>query len=114
MSNDWKTYLDNDDRSSEMPTLGGISENTPTEGIRVRYLMANIAQDNEREMLEDVMNAATRCGGMLVKVGDVHVLREDSHFDREGYYIVAIKYYEVVSAAESTQPTTKGFEIDNA
>lgn len=64
--------------------------------IIVRYLMANLSDDNDRIVAEDVMTRSLDCANVLSKQGDILVIREETTFDRDGNYLVALKYCEVV------------------
>lgn len=84
---------------SEAPSFGAFSPMAAAgnPNAKVKYLMANVGSVEERLQLEAISNAAMRSGGSLLKTGDVFIIREDTHFDREGNYVVALKYLEVVA-----------------
>ena len=63
--------------------------------IAVRYRMIDIDDAVGCRELEQIMAKSLECGGNLKEVGDIVVIREDSHFARDGSYLVAVKYYEV-------------------
>jgi hypothetical protein len=64
--------------------------------MKVKYIFINIADNGDRVLGEDIMTRSLLCAGSLRKVGDVIVLREDHAFNKDGDYLVAIKYVELV------------------
>jgi hypothetical protein len=64
----------------------------------MRYYVANISDDTDRQMIEHIMTMSLNCTNDLKQVGDISVFREDHTFDKEGNYMVAVKYCEVVPA----------------
>jgi hypothetical protein len=84
-------------RQSELPstTAGTAVFNMMPKGAVTKYLMANISDPDQLRELEEVCNASLRTFGELSKPGDVFIIREETHFDREGYYIVALKYLTI-------------------
>ena len=65
--------------------------------IRVRYYTADMEDPTDRSFIEDIMSRSYMCQNALDKIGDIWVFREDTTFTKEGRYVVAIKYGEVMS-----------------
>ena len=79
---------------NQMPGVPTSADTTTK--LQVRYLSLTIGDPNDTLLLEDIMTQSLNCQNGLVKVGDLMVLKEESTFDREGNYLVALKYIEVV------------------
>lgn len=100
-----------DGKVSEAPLFGaasGTGGGAPgvpeTLEVSVRYFQANLSDEGDRNLLEHIMTTSLRGADQLTKVGNIMVIREDSTFDREGNYMVAVKYCEVVSAGAASSP----------
>lgn len=84
---------------SEGPIPGRIAKNAGKPDfskVEVRYLVANTSDIDQLETVEKIMTTSLRSLNMLSKTGDVVVFREETNFDKEGNYYVAIKYAEMV------------------
>lgn len=116
MANDWNSYKDAEFAGSQAPMFGGFGPTTSTRNVSVRYFQANVNDEAERAMLEEITNAALRCEGILRKPGDVHIIVEETHFDRDGCYVVALKYLqmnEATPAEEAKQKVGESFNLSD-
>ena len=92
---------------SEAPLLGAYQATMEDIGagnlkkdtkLAMRYFIANMSDEGERQMAEHIMTVSLNCANELKKMGDISVFREDYSFDKSGNYLVAIKYCEVIPA----------------
>jgi hypothetical protein len=100
--NDFITAIENEN-SSETPALGGANRSVyGTTGkdenskIRVKYFVANIQDEGDRLVLEEIMTRALDSGQELHKVGQIAIFNEQSSLTKEGDALVMVKYAEVV------------------
>ena len=92
---------------STLPPIGGYEKTPKNTKVKIRYFLANIEDPSMRAMLEDIMTKSINGQGLFTEIGDVIVLREDSHFTKDGDYMAAIKYVELVANDEVTPVLAK-------
>jgi len=85
-----------------LPPIGGHSKTPKNTKAKVRYFLANVEDPGSCAMLEDILTKSMNGGGLFSEIGDVIVLREDSHFTKEGDYVVALKYVELIPKNKAT------------
>lgn len=63
----------------------------------IRYYVGNMNDPSDREFISNIMTRGLdKLESRADKDGDVIVIREDSNWTKEGDYLVAIKYVELV------------------
>jgi len=78
--------------------------------LAIRYFVANMSDAGERMLAETIMTRSLESQGGLSKVGDIMVITENQHFTKEGDYIIAIKYAEMIS----TEPVADRVDVTEA
>ena len=94
---------------SGVPPVGGFAVTDKNSKLKVkpqvRYIIGDVADPQFVAMLEMIMtkslNVRDNKAPMTV-IGDIMVLREDTHFTKDGDYIAAVKYVEMVAADTKT------------
>ncbi len=87
------------------PTLGGtnifgdeeLKKKLPN--LKVRYGSYNLSDNNDITMLEHIMTTSLKCAEALENPGDLVVVQEQINTNRDGDYIVMVKYIEVADNA---------------
>ena len=98
---DFVTAVDNSSPlGTKAPVLGEASSAggwaKKMETVQVKYIVCYMSDTQHKEEAERILTQSLRCENALRKAGDICVFKEESHFDREGEYCVALKYAEVV------------------
>ena len=76
------------------------------ENVRVKYIVCYMSDPVDQEEAERIFTKSLQCQNELRVDGDICVFKEESHFDKEGEYCVAIKYAEC-GVASSDKPSPK-------
>lgn len=80
---------------SEAPTINN-SPTSSTSGIKVRYFVGCLTNEDDVLMLEHIMTKSLHGGDELQNVGDIRVISEVGSFDKDGCYQVVVKYFELM------------------
>ena len=98
--------------ASEPAWLGGANKQVyGTTGredntrIRVKYFVANIADEGERLVLEEIMTRSLDSAQDLQKVGQIAIFNEQNSLTKDGDALVMVKYAEVEAAASAAGAT---------
>ena len=86
----------------KLPTESKKVKGPDYSDVVIKYLVANGSDMLEMEFLEKIMTRSLRTQAKMEKPGDIIVIREDQTFDKEGNYLIAVKY------AEKIEPETPG------
>ena len=91
---------------SEAPILGNsfstqhLKKNEDLKNTAVKYIVCNMNNPGDVTLAEHIMSKSLQCRGLLIKPGDILVIKEESNFDKNGEYRVAIKYIELLEKEE--------------
>ena len=80
------------------------------ENVRVKFIVCYMSDPTDQEEAERIFTQSLRCQNELRVEGDICVFKEESHFDKEGEYCVAIKYAECESPEALAAPDTNTAE----
>jgi len=96
------------DSVNEPSPLGGGKARAKTllSNVRVKYMVAFMDDPTDKAEVERIFTTSLRCENLLINPGDICVFKEESNFDREGRYTVAIKYGELPAVLEETDSDT--------
>lgn len=88
---------------SEAPIPGRINiQNTnivPAKKLKklVKYFVGNMDSPEDRQFVSDIMTKSLESAlTPTEEPGNIIVIREDSSWTKEGFYLIAIKYMEIV------------------
>ena len=95
-----------------LPPIGGSTKLPKGTKVKVRYFSAMIDDPNGVATLEDIMTRSMDSEGVLKDVGDTIVIREDTHFTKDGEYIAAIKYVELQQTTPNKKPEKAMSAVD--
>lgn len=88
--------------TNEFPSEAPIPGNLLKQGTMfppntvVKYYTANLSDNNNKLILEQILTKSLECQGVLREPKDIVVLTETGAFDKDGCYNVMIKYLEVL------------------